>query len=184
MFAVKRKDPRYALAEQRRIEEQQRLAVAHAASQSASSEPVPVKRNEKLYLASEIISEEPAPVAVQQPEKVYCESEIIEEPELVPVEGYEQLESIEDLGSDLLEEDTTEESPLLVDGGERPVGTSKLAKLPSLIDLMLTMNLSKSVRMNFAALLLKQYNKYKNFPEEKAILIKCLQKLIASLSKG
>lgn len=180
MFAVKRKDPRYALAEQRRIEEQQRLSVAHAASQSATSEPVPVKRNEKLYLASEIISEEPAPVAVQQPEKVYCESEIIEEPELVPVEGYEQLESIEDLGSDLLEEDT----PLLVDGDERPVGTSKLAKLPSLIDLMLTMNLSKSVRMNFAALLLKQYNKYKNFPEEKAILIKCLQKLIASLSKG
>ncbi len=196
MFAVKRKEPGYAaFAEQRRLEEQRRLAAAYVTSQPAAPEPIRrANRPEKLYLASEIISEEPKPVPVAQPrEKVYCESVIIEEPVLVPVEEadtteelkpvgkYGRLEPIETLDDELVAD---KDIPLLSESAEKPAGTPKLAKLPGLIDLILTKNLSKSVRMNFAMLLLKQYNKYKNFPEEKAILIECLKKLIASLSKG
>lgn len=64
---------------------------------------------------------------------------------------------------------------------EEYVKPAKLVKLPSLIDYMLSMHLSKPMRMNFAMLLLKQYNKYKEIPEEKAILVDCLKKVMNDL---
>ena len=222
MFAIKRKASRYAaIAEQRRAEEQQRLAaVARVASQHAAEEPVHAKRPETVYLQSEIIEEAPAPNAAVSPEKLYLESEIIsEEPTPVPAEPSQKVYFESEIISDepkleLLEEvkttadikpseayETIEPMEILggnatfskiaadkdvrpEDNAEKSAKTAKLSKLPSLIDLMLTMNLSKSVRMNIAAMLLKQYEKYKNAPEEKAIIVECLKRLIASLSKG
>ena len=64
---------------------------------------------------------------------------------------------------------------------EELVKPAKLIKLPNLIDYMLTMRLSESVKMTFASMLFKQYGKYKDIPEERAILIECLKKIFANI---
>jgi len=61
------------------------------------------------------------------------------------------------------------------------VKPAKLVNLPNLVNYMLSLNLSKSMKMNVAMLLLSTYNKFKDIPAEKAILVKCIKKVMAAL---
>lgn len=81
-----------------------------------------------------------------------------------------------------------EEVVYVVDGpteeDDEIVKPAKLVKLPNLVDYMLSQNMSKKMKMNIAMLLLSAYNKYKDIPEEKKIVIQCMQKVMASLIQG
>ncbi len=81
-----------------------------------------------------------------------------------------------------------EEVVYVVDGpteeDDEIVKPAKLVKLPNLVDYMLSQNMSKKMKMNIATLLLSAYNKYKDIPEEKKIVIQCMQKVMASLIQG
>ena len=182
MFGKKRKKAQYAaLAEQRRLEEQQqRLAASQRDSQPTAPQPSPVKPPEKVYLASEIILDEPVLepieelVLVEIPEEADAVEEVVEA---------KKKDDLHEARSNELASDVVDETyrPAQKESGTKP---AKLAQLPLLIDFMLSMNLSRSIKMNFASLLLMQYNKYKDVPEEKAILVECLKKLIADIAQA
>ena len=68
-----------------------------------------------------------------------------------------------------------------LDEGDEDVKPPRLAKLPHLVDYVLTMKLSRSMKMRVAMLMLQAYNVFKNSPENKAIVIQCLTKVMKSL---
>ena len=53
--------------------------------------------------------------------------------------------------------------------------------MPHLVDYGLTMKLSRSMKIRVAMLMLQAYNVFKNSPENKAIVIQCLTKIIQSI---
>ena len=80
-----------------------------------------------------------------------------------------------------------EEVVYVVDGPEEDdeiVKPAKLVKLPNLVDYMLTQNMSKQMKMNVAMLLLSAYNKFKDIPEERKIVVNCMKKIMQSLIQG
>lgn len=127
----------------------------------------------------ELVEEEPA-----QEEEEQLEESVQEEPEEeTPEETEEQSEEEEEQPSEEAAEAADEEPEEEPSEEEEAPKESKLVKLPSLIDYMLSMNLSRGVKINFAMTLLGQYNKRKDNPEDKAIIIECLKKIIADLTK-
>ena len=85
-------------------------------------------------------------------------------------------------------EEQKEEVVYVVDGpsedDDEIVKPAKLVKLPNLVDYMLAQNMSKQMKMNIATLLLSTYNKYKDVPAEKKIVIQCMAKVMKSLIQG
>lgn len=80
-----------------------------------------------------------------------------------------------------------EEVVYVVDGPEEDdeiVKPAKLVKLPNLVDYMLSLNMSKQMKMNVAMLLLSAYNKFKEIPEERKIIVNCMKKIMQSLIQG
>ncbi len=203
MFGKKRKEAGYSsLAEQRRIEEQQRLAASRRNIQPAAQQTSLERPPERVYLASEIIYDEPElepiyelePIEELEPivDENYEAQELNDKIEVVQseeaTEEFAEAELIESEASDLAPEEEHETQTSDVQGARKQEKSApkpaKFAKLPVLIDQIVSMNLSRSVRLNFAMLLLKQYNKYKDIPAEKAIIVECLKKLIASLCEA
>ena len=86
------------------------------------------------------------------------------------------------------EEQQQEEVVYVVDGpsedDDELVKPAKLVKLPNLVDYMLSQNMSKQMKINIATLLLSTYNKYKDIPAEKKIVIQCMAKVMKSLIQG
>ncbi len=81
-------------------------------------------------------------------------------------------------------EDAQEEVVYVIEGEEEDdeiVKPAKLVKLPNLIDYMLMQNMTKRMKLNIATLLLSAYQKYKDIPQEKKIIVKCMAKVMASL---
>lgn len=68
-----------------------------------------------------------------------------------------------------------------LDEGDEDVKAPRLAKLPHLVDFVLTMKLSRGMKIRVAMLMLQAYNVFKNSPENKAIVIQCLRKIMQSL---
>lgn len=68
-----------------------------------------------------------------------------------------------------------------LDEGDEEVKAPRLAKMPHLVDYVLTMKLSRSMKIRVAMLMLQAYNVFKNSPENKAIVIQCLTKIIQSI---
>lgn len=68
-----------------------------------------------------------------------------------------------------------------LDEGDEDVKPPRLAKLPHLVDYVLTMKLSRGMKIRVAMLMLQAYNVFKNSPENKAIVIQCLKKIMQSL---
>ncbi|MDE5601198.1 MAG: hypothetical protein K2J16_01725, partial [Clostridia bacterium] len=64
------------------------------------------------------------------------------------------------------------------------VKPAKLVKLPNLVDYMISLNMSKRMKMNVCMLLLTAYHKYKHIPQEKAIVITCMRKMLTALLQG
>ncbi|MBQ3755134.1 MAG: hypothetical protein II867_03135, partial [Clostridia bacterium] len=85
------------------------------------------------------------------------------------------------------EEQEPEETVVyVIDGDEEEeeyVQPSRLSKLSNLTDYMLSQYMSRKVKMQVATMLIGVYNKFKDNPEDKKIIIDCLKKVIFSLQK-
>lgn len=68
-----------------------------------------------------------------------------------------------------------------LDEGDEDVKAPRLAKLPHLVDFVLTMKISRGMKIRVAMLMLQAYNVFKNSPENKAIVIQCLKKIMQAL---
>ena len=140
-------------------------------------------------------AQEPA----QSEPKQEPEQETVEEPAEEPVQ--EATEEVVEDTQELAEEpeqdaqepatapsaEQQEEVVYVVDGPEEDdeiVKPAKLVKLPNLVDYMLSLNMSKQMKMNVAMLLLSDYNKFKEIPEEKKIIVSCMKKIMQSLIQG
>lgn len=152
------------------------------------------------------VKEEVAPVEEKAEEKV--EEPVAQEPvkEEVPTEetAEEEVEETEEEAEEEVEEEADkeeaqekteiapqeqkEEVVYIVDGpsedDDEIVKPAKLVKLPNLVDYMLSQNMSKQMKINIATLLLSTYNKYKDIPAEKKIIIQCMAKVMRSLIQG
>ncbi len=154
-------------------------------------ELVPLEENE---LEAEELEEEPAEIMDEEP------ADVIEE-EPVDVLEEEPLDSLDEEPAAIEEEEKHPVDPAELHHEEEKqeeevvyqveqvededyVKPAKLIKLPNLVDYMLSMNLSKSMLMNVEAMLLKQYEKYKDIPEEKAILVECMKKVMKNVMPG
>ncbi len=112
------------------------------------------------------------------------EIEEVKEPVVEEEPDEEEEESVED--SEPEEDENTDEPEVryVMDGpteDDEIVKPAKLVKLPNLIDYMLSLKMSKRMKMNIATLLLGAYAKFKDIPAEKEILIGCMKKLMFSL---
>ena len=116
--------------------------------------------------------------ATEEPEQAETEDEAEEETEQTESEGEEDAQD---------DEQSEEEVVYVVDGPEEDdeiVKPAKLVKLPNLVDYMLSLNMSKQMKMNVAMLLLGAYKKFKDIPEERKIVVKCMAKIMQSLIQG
>ncbi len=128
---------------------------APVVSEDSSNEPIEEVQEESPQEVQEEVSEEPAP-----------QDDVEKQAEPTPQEPQQ------------------EEVVYVVDGPEEEdevVKPARLVRLPNLIDYMLTQNMSKRMKLNVATLLLSAYQKFKDIPEEKKIIIKCMAKVIQSL---
>lgn len=140
-------------------------------------------------------AQEPA----QSEPKQEPEQETVKEPAEEPVQ--EATEEVVEDTQELAEEpeqdaqepatapsaEQQEEVVYVVDGPEEDdeiVKPAKLVKLPNLVDYMLSLNMSKQMKMNVAMLLLSAYNKFKEIPEERKIIVNCMKKIMQSLIQG
>ena len=127
---------------------------------------------------------EEAPVE-ETAEETPALEEVKEEPSQEQVEEQAQEETVDD---ETASEEQKEEVVYVVDGpsedDDEIVKPAKLVKLPNLVDYMLAQNMSKQMKMNIATLLLSTYNKYKDVPAEKKIVIQCMAKVMKSLIQG
>ena len=135
----------------------------------------------------------------QEPAQSEPKQETVEEPAEEPVQ--EATEEVVEDTQELAEEpeqdaqepatapsaEQQEEVVYVVDGPEEDdeiVKPAKLVKLPNLVDYMLSLNMSKQMKMNVAMLLLSAYNKFKEIPEERKIIVNCMKKIMQSLIQG
>ncbi len=149
------------------------------------------EQGEALH-ADAVVDDEPAvedaPAPVEEPAPAPTPQAPVEEPAEEVVEDVEEEEEIEEEEVEEVEEtpepaQEEEEVVYVVDGEEEEehVKPAKLVKLPNLIDYMLMQNMSKRMKLNIATLLLSAYGKYKDIPEEKKIIVKCMAKVMQSL---
>lgn len=130
--------------------------------------------------------ETPAPETVEDEkveETVGEDAQETEETEESEDEQVEEEPAVEQGATD----EQQEEVVYVVDGPEEDdeiVKPAKLVKLPNLVDYMLAQNMSKQMKINIATLLLSTYNKYKDIPAEKKIVIQCMAKVMRSLVQG
>ncbi|MCM1306760.1 MAG: hypothetical protein NC303_05645 [Firmicutes bacterium] len=121
------------------------------------------------------VPEQEQPVQ-EQPEQVIEDAPLQptrEEPQAVnPAQSY-------------AEEATAEpEIRYIVDGpveDEELVKPAKLVKLPNLIDYMLSLNMSRRMKISVATLLIGAYDRFKHIPEEKEIVLGCMRKVMTAL---
>ena len=130
--------------------------------------------------------ETPAPETVEDEkveETVDEDAQETEETEENEDEHVEEESAVEQGATD----EQQEEIVYVVDGPEEDdeiVKPAKLVKLPNLVDYMLSLNMSKQMKMNVAMLLLSAYKKYKDIPEERKIIVKCMAKIMQALVQG
>ena len=82
------------------------------------------------------------------------------------------------------DEEAEPEIRYVVDGpteDDELVKPAKLVKLPNLVDYMLSLKMSKRMKINIATLLIGAYSKFKDIPEEKAIIVGCMKKVMFAL---
>lgn len=148
------------------VEDNQEEATDGEAEQSEDAQ-----ENEEI-VEDEQATEEPAQAETED------EPEAEDEPEQTEFEGEEDAQD---------DEQSEEEVVYVVDGPEEDdeiVKPAKLVKLPNLVDYMLSLNMSKQMKMNVAMLLLGAYKKFKDVPEERKIVVKCMAKIMQSLIQG
>lgn len=170
--------------EEEQIDEQEETA---AVEESEQSEPAEQEESEEQEPVEEESVQEDEQVEEQaQEETVDEQSEEAEEPAEEEVEQEEPQE--QSVADETASEEQKEEVVYVFDGpsedDDEIVKPAKLVKLPNLVDYMLAQNMSKQMKMNIATLLLSTYNKYKDVPAEKKIVIQCMAKVMKSLIQG
>lgn len=187
-------------------------AVAYAEKQDNGEDLVAVpvddgveeKTEQQAETVEEVKCEEkPVQEEIEQSEQVETpapetvEDEKVEETVDEDAQETEETEETEESEDEQVEEEPAveqgatdeqqEEVVYVVDGPEEDdeiVKPAKLVKLPNLVDYMLSLNMSKQMKMNVAMLLLAAYNKFKDIPEERKIIVKCMTKIMQALMQG
>ncbi len=146
--------------------------------------PVEEKAEEKV---EEPVAQEP--VKEEAPTEETAEEDVEETEEEAEEEVEEEADKEEaQEKTEIAPQEQKEEVVYIVDGpsedDDEIVKPAKLVKLPNLVDYMLSQNMSKQMKINIATLLLSTYNKYKDIPAEKKIIIQCMAKVMRSLIQG
>lgn len=166
--------------------------VQSAQEPQESVEEVKEEESEKNETAEPVL-EEVAPAPAEEPEAVEENEESVESEEVEDSDESEEVEEASEEAESMQEtapatEEQKEEVVYVVDGPSEDddefVKPAKLVKLPNLVDYMLAQNMSKQMKINIATLLLSTYNKYKDIPAEKKIVIQCMAKVMKSLIQG
>lgn len=125
--------------------------------------------------------------AIEEPQEETEES-VDEEPTADVDEAVEQ-EELEDEEAPQAVEEPVEEDPevvYVVDGEEEEeanVKPAKLAKLPNLVDYMLTKNMTRSMKIQLGMALIGAYKKFEHSKDDRKIVVQCLTKIVTSLQK-
>lgn len=109
----------------------------------------------------------------------------IEEEESAQAEDEEQAEESEEEVSDVAQEEEPE-VVYVVDGEEDEeahVKPAKLAKLPNLVDYMLTKNMTRGMKIQLATALIGAYKKFEHSRDDRKIVVQCLTKIMTDLQK-
>ena len=199
MFGKKKK--------QAQLEAERARQLALEQEQAEKQHPVeePKPEEEKIFLESEIIEDDDTAQEGELEAVAYAEKQDKGE-DLVAVPVDDGVEEKTEQQAETVEEVKCEETPVeepaveqgatdeqqeevvyVVDGPEEDdeiVKPAKLVKLPNLVDYMLSLNMSKQMKMNVAMLLLAAYKKYKDIPEERKIIVKCMTKIMQALMQG
>lgn len=137
------------------------------------------------------VLEEVAPAPAEEPEAVEENEKSVDK-----VEDSDESKEVEEANKEAeptqdtapATEEQREEVVYVVDGpsedDDEIVKPAKLVKLPNLVDYMLAQNMSKQMKINIATLLLSAYNKFKDIPAERKIVIQCMAKVMKSLIQG
>lgn len=177
-------------------QEQGEDLVAEPVDDQSQSEQVPVQSVEEVKpstLAEDETTVEPEQAKQdEQSEQSTQTKDATEETEDVSDKTEDESEESEESQKDVATESATEEQKeevvYVVDGpseeDDEIVKPAKLVKLPNLVDYMLSQNMSKQMKINIATLLLSAYNKYKDIPAEKKIVVQCMAKVMKSLIQG
>ena len=159
------------------------VAVQEEGEQTAEEIAQPVEDNQEEGTDGEAEQSEDA----QENEETVEDEQATEEPEQAETEDETKQTESEDEEDAQDDEQSEEEVVYVVDGPEEDdeiVKPAKLVKLPNLVDYMLSLNMSKQMKMNVAMLLLGAYKKFKDVPEERKIVVKCMAKIMQSLIQG
>lgn len=177
-------------------QEQGEDLVAEPVDDQSQPEQAPVQSVEEVKPstpAEDEASLEPEQAKQDEQSEQSTQTEVAtEETEDVSDKAEDESEEIEDSQTDVADQSATEEQKeevvYVVDGpseeDDEIVKPAKLVKLPNLVDYMLSQNMSKQMKINIATLLLSAYNKYKDVPAEKKIVIQCMAKVMKSLIQG
>ena len=137
------------------------------------------------------VLDEVAPAPAEEPEAVEENEKSVDK-----VEDSDESKEVEEANKEAeptqdtapATEEQREEVVYVVDGpsedDDEIVKPAKLVKLPNLVDYMLAQNMSKQMKINIATLLLSAYNKFKDIPAERKIVIQCMAKVMKSLIQG
>ena len=163
-----------------------------AQEQVESEEPVEQAEEPQENIADEQESEDAQP---DEDETVESDEQDTEE-EPQEVEDDQDGESGEDESEQAQSDESGEEEQTDEKGDEEPevvyvvegdeedeenVKPAKLVKLPNLVDYMLTKNMSKSMKIQIASMLIATYNKFKDSKEDRKIVVSCLGKVMSDL---
>lgn len=151
----------------------------------------------------EALKAQQAAEQAQKEQQVFLDSELVEEDEVlqeveeapvaaapemeeVPANDNQELPKFErtvitNAPVTALDPEVVEEYEDL-DEGDEDVKAPRLSKLPHLVDYVLTMNVSKSTKIRVAQLMFQAYAVFKNSPENKAIVMQCIGKIMNSIS--
>ena len=158
-------------------QEEQEPAQEDVESENEESEEIAEPQEEQEPIEEQEPAEDEQEEPAQETEEPAEESQE-EQPE-------DESEDGEEGGEEPTEaEDEEPEVVYVVDGEEEEddyVQPARLSKLSNLTDYMLAQNMSKKVKMQVATMLIGVYNKFKDSPEDKKIIVDCLKKVIFSL---
>lgn len=148
-----------------------------------------VEEHEEIEEPQEEIVEEEAVEEVEEAiEEPQEEEELIdEEPTAEVEEGEEEPEDEVEQAEEPTEEPVEEDPEVVyvVDGEEEEadVKPAKLAKLPNLVDYMLTKNMTKSMKIQLGMALIGAYKKFEHSKDDRKIVVQCLTKIVVDLQK-
>lgn len=139
------------------------------------------QKEQEVFLDSELVEEEPVLEEVAEP----AVAPVAETPApaQAPAQEFPKFERtvITNAPVTALDPEVVEEYEDL-DEGDEDVKAPRLSKLPHLVDYVLSMEVSKSTKIKVAQLMFQAYAVFKKSPENKAIVMQCIGKIMNSIS--